>query len=149
MTEKTDQTTPLPPAADADWFLQALVDMANGSDTEFPVTLNVGGMLVSGTLVGGHKYFEGFAKDFFSGWSESTRESAGTLEKWFAELGEIYTADKKADGGNPLASIRFIHLKNARFFQPGVAPIPTNRGVWWRGRLEAVEGFVLGTLAVG
>ena len=59
-------------APEVDWFLQVLVSLAmNGS--EFGITLQVGGFLVSGTLVSGPKFFEGFASDFASGFPEDAR----------------------------------------------------------------------------
>lgn len=45
-----------------DWFLQLLVDAVNGTTSEIGLTLQVSGLLVSGTLVSGDKYFEGFAE---------------------------------------------------------------------------------------
>jgi hypothetical protein len=44
----------------------------------------------------------------------------------------------------------YIHLKEAKFFLPSGAgkPIPANQGVWWRGRLSEVSGFILGSLAI-
>jgi hypothetical protein len=51
------------------------------------------------------------------------------------------------DGGelspvdDPLA---YIHLAHARFFTGAGQPLPDGHGVLWRGRLAAVDGFVLG-----
>lgn len=41
-----------------DGILRVLVDTVTGTDDRLPVTLAVGGMLVSGYVVSGHKYFE-------------------------------------------------------------------------------------------
>ena len=64
MNTETLPMAPLPPDAQQDWLLQSLVNMANVSELEIGITLQVSGLLVSGILVGGKKYFEGFAEDF-------------------------------------------------------------------------------------
>ncbi len=45
-----------------DWFLRVLVGMANSSRLQVNVTLNVGGLLLSGTLISERQYFEGVAE---------------------------------------------------------------------------------------
>jgi hypothetical protein len=72
MSEEQDQTAQellsVQIDASADWFLQLLVKIVNGKDDmAFPITLNVSGIIISGELVSGHRYFEGFAKDFKEG----------------------------------------------------------------------------------
>jgi len=41
-----------------DWFLQFLVNLANKNRFELDITLTVGGILISGTLVGVRQYFD-------------------------------------------------------------------------------------------
>lgn len=138
-----------------DWFLENLVRMVNESDSglEIGITLQVGGFLVSGTMVGGPKYFEGFGSDFASaGLFAGDKDIAEGVRQSFAQHGEIYKAvpsepsdsEKSEIGPLPLG---FIHLKEARFFNTSGKPIPGNRGVWWRGRLSEVSGFILGNLS--
>ena len=126
--------------SDPDWFLQGLVVMVNGSELEIGITLTVGGLLVSGYMVSGHKYFEGFAEDFGSGFPKDIKNPGDG----YKELGKIYT-----DPEHPLdsRSTSFIHLKNARFYHNSGGAVPQNRGVWWRGRLTAVDGFMLGNFS--
>ena len=146
---QTNSTSPSPQLTSSDWFLQMLVEMVNGSEVVFPVTLNVGGVLVSGEMVSGHKYFEGFAKDLKEGMFGTTSENANFVEDQFKKLGSIYIREEQGQDDERKPPPQYIHLRNARIFHPGGTPIPTNRGVWWRGRLEAVDGFILGTLSVG
>lgn len=131
----------------SDWFLQALVDICNGSESEmfFSITLNVGGLLISGELIGGEHYFNGIANDLE--WSGIHPKIADAFRK----PAEIYTKQReKVPGGEESNSPpKFIHLRNARIFHPSGNPIPTNRGTWWRGQLNAVDGFILGTLSAG
>jgi hypothetical protein len=132
-----------PDPREPDWFLQVLVDLANNKGVTFSITLLTHGLLVSGTLVGGAKYFEGFGNEFASGFSDA--ESADAVRASFAQYGDIYARkddDSPTSGENPM----YIHLMDARFFNPGGRPIPGNRGVWWRGRLSEVSGFMVGVL---
>ena len=116
--------------------------MINGKDHEFRLTLNVSGFLVSGLVVSGHKYFEGFAEDF-SGIFEDT-EVSKFIKETYSELGDIYTQEK--DGKEEVPHPNYIHLKNVKFYNTNGNPIPGNRGAWWRGRFSEISGFMLGTL---
>jgi hypothetical protein len=141
MSEETN-TEPTLVAAPHDWFLQSLVNMANGSGFEVGITLQVSGLLVSGILVGGKAYFEGFADDFSSAFANDP-EGAESVRSSFAKYGEIYKEEEGKESPPP----QYIHLKNTRFFNTSGNPIPGNRGVWWRGRISEVGGFTLGSLA--
>ena len=140
MTEENKEIAQVMIFGDKDWFLQSLVNIVNSGGLSFGITLNVGGFLVSGQLVGGKEYFEGFGRDFASAFSGS--ESAEYVQKSFSKYGEVYSSDKEAP---PPPS--YIHLKEAKFFNTNGNPIPGNRGVWWRGRLSQVDGFSLGSLS--
>jgi hypothetical protein len=128
---------------ESDWFLQHLVDTVNRTDLELPITVQVAGLFVSGLLVSGKRYFEGFGDDVAAGLGGDA-ESAELLRSAFAGFGKIY------DDENSVAAIdspRFIHLRNARFFgTTNSPPVPNNKGVLWRGRLSQVGGFILGIL---
>ena len=138
-----EPSTPQP-----DWFLQILVNMTNAGDgsAEFGMTLLVSGFLISGKMVGGAKYFDGFANGFASGFADQT--VAESIRVSVSQCGEIYKTDvtQRAAADQPLPSPAFVHLKEARFFNTAGDPIPANRGVWWRGRLSEVSGFMIGTL---
>ena len=131
-----------------DWFLTTLVNLANSGALEMGVTLLVGGLLVSGTLVGGATYFEGFSRSFYEGFSSSfpdDPEVSESVRSSFAQLGLLYPSS--GDGNTSLPPPEFIHLKQAKFFTPGNKPTPDNQGVWWRGRLSEISGFHLGNLS--
>lgn len=152
MSENQDQSTLVPSLApqtnNPDWFLQMLVNIVNGSEIAFPITLNVGGVLISGELVSGHKYFEGFAKELKEGMFNVTPGVTSKIEEYFKQFGDIYVDKKEEADENTKPLPSYIHLGNAHIFNSGGTPIPANRGVWWRGRLEAVDGFILGTLSL-
>jgi len=125
-----------------DWFLQKLVSLANTMGLSFGVTLFVEGVMISGMLVSGKRYFEAFADEFSSNYpgdDEAKEEVRGGIASHTA----IYAGD---DSDNEPPPPQYIHLVDARCFAPGGQPIPTNRGVLWRGRINAVSGFNLGTL---
>lgn len=123
-----------------DWFLQTLVDLANKTGFSVEITLNVGGALVCGTLVGGREYFEGFAEDL----SRAVRDAAlaQLLKLGFSSYQSIYEQEAEAAGDVPMAS--YIHLHNPRFFNAAGVVMPNEHGAWWRGRIAEVQGFVLG-----
>ncbi len=138
--KREQQTSP----GETDWFLASLVDIVNRSNVELNVTLLVSGFLVSGTVVGGAKYFDGFASEFVSGLGDDA--ATPKIREWLSSHGEIYKPAQGADADR-LPEISYIHMKNARFFHSAGNPIPGNRGVWWRGRLAEVSGFMMGLLA--
>jgi hypothetical protein len=122
-----------------DWYLQQLVSIVNTSDIEFGITLVLGGSVVSGRLIGGKKYFEAFAADFAEAWPSETKSE---IRRALASKAEIYDNSRDAQTAPP----QFIHLADARCYYPG-SHLPNNRGVLWRGKINAVSGFSLGALS--
>lgn len=142
MSEETNEITQVMRVDDKDWFLQNLVDWANQHNFSFGITLNVGGFLVSGSLIGGKEYFDGFGEDFVSAYED--QELAEKIKNIIAKNGELYTISDEKDVPPPT----YIHLKDARCFNTNGNPIPGNRGVWWRGRISEVDGFSIGSLSM-
>ena len=139
------------PEAKADDLLVSLVSIVNRLplDVSFGVTLLIGGCLVTGFLVSGESYFAAFGKDFASGIEDE--ENRGSLEASFASLGEKYAALREegdSEDDDPFQTV-YLHMRDARFFTPGQGPVPTEGGVWWRGRISEVSGFNLGILSLG
>ncbi|ABE43295.1 gas vesicle accessory protein GvpU [Polaromonas sp. JS666] len=125
-----------------DYYLQQLVSLANENEYEIGITLLLGGSVVSGILIGGRKYFDTFAADFSAAW---TGEDKDEIHNSFAAYGDIYDPAKRKQLPMPP---QYIHLQNARIqFLNG--SMPTNGGVLWRGKINAVSGFHLGMLAYG
>ena len=143
-----------------DWFLQTLVGLANSWNLIIGITLNVGGTLISGDLVSGRGYFEDFAKNFVDGFVAGVKgvdpETVSAMEGSLKKLADMYpdrTVEKKKEEEEAEEEAlhttdrpTYIHLRDARIYHPAGAPIPANQGVWWRGRLEAVDGFFLGRI---
>jgi hypothetical protein len=133
----------LPAYPETDWFLQKLVSFANEWGLEISITLQVSGMLVSGVLVGGTKYFDEFAELFSDG-----LKNYPDLGQAFHELISSYKKlyEVKPEENPDLPPPHYIHLRNAKFYHPGQQPIPISDGVVWRGRISEVGGFNLGSL---
>jgi hypothetical protein len=101
-----------------------------------PITLTVGGMLVSGYIVG--------AKEFLLSDKLAFRHLAqsDSPEEIVPPVGEEPPNDPPDD------SRSFIHLRDVKFYSPGSDhPTPVPDAVpYWRGKLSAIDGFFLGTL---
>ena len=140
MNKEAIATKPTP-AETYDWFLQALVNMANRSSLEVEVTLQRSGFLISGLLVNGQAYVEGLAKDFSIAPSNGP-EVYEQVRNRFSKFGENLDLEE----GDETLLPQYIHLKNARFFNVSGTSISEDRAVWWRGRISEVCGFMLGGL---
>lgn len=132
---------------DADWFLQLLVKILNSGGDTFLITLNVGGLLISGALIGGKEYFDLMA-DYFGGiykeYESNNKEAGETVDKAIRSLGETYSPANSSSNSNNNEP-HYIHLRNAKFYSPiSGQGMPGSEGVLWRGRLESVDGFFIG-----
>lgn len=152
MSNNVEENEPVAPAPGthepfSDWFLQDLVDVANNSESGdfIGITLNVGGFLISGTLISGRQYFTDLANAMTPDASDDDKEAVDGIRRFFSEYGEVYQPRKENEEPDS-SRVRFIHLKDAKFFQPGGSPIPANQGTLWRGQVYAVNGFFLGTI---
>jgi hypothetical protein len=124
-----------------DWFLQFLVNLANKNRFELDITLTVGGILISGRLVGVRQYFDDlstyFAGSFDSG--KKTEEIKETFKKIGDQCACVSSSEQTE---NP----SYIHLKNVHFYNAQGKLLSDDAGVWWRGRLSEVQGFAPGKL---
>ncbi|MDB0529750.1 hypothetical protein LBW56_24070 [Ralstonia solanacearum] len=138
-SEPSASSAPLsiPPADD--WYLRNLVDLANRGGLECGITLTVGGTTITGTLVGGKKYFEQFGKLASEGWPGNEEDREHTRIE-FSKPARLYESEDQS-------APSFIHLVNAKIVHP-TAFMP-NEGMLWRGRLTAISGFALGSLSIG
>jgi hypothetical protein len=55
---------------------------------------------------------------------------------------------KESQGSDAISKPHLIHLKGAKTYQSGAGPPPSEKGVLWRERLEAVDGFSLGRVSL-
>lgn len=149
VAERTPATTagddsPIKFKPETDFFLAQLVRWANQWGIEQGVTLAVGGAVVSGDLIGGKQYFEELADTITATVTpaDGQNEIKTTIAAFYKQYAALYEKPEGAqDDWSPPPT--FIHLRNARWVYPDRL-IPGNRGVLWRGKLSAVDGFCLG-----
>lgn len=145
----TDETAPTPAGTQErdpshpDWYLQMLAGTANNMQgkVELPITLYVHGLVVSGLLTSGGRYFDALGEQITAAFGPFLGEPNNMGEQLTSGAAEIYAAPR--DSGPPA---QYIHLRDAHVFAPGQQALPAN-GIWWRGRLASVDGFHFGTLA--
>ena len=132
---------------DVDWLLAWMINFAERG-LELGVTLNVGGALITGNLIGGRKYFETLGNLMqnanFTGF-EVDPEFKTNMGTNFAMWKDLYpkTEDIKADD---VPRPSYIHLARAHIVLKNV-PLTSGDGVpLWRGKLSSVDGFTIGTL---
>jgi hypothetical protein len=130
---------------DGDWFLQSLVETINGSEAELGITVQVGGLLVSGQLISGHRWFEAFAEQIASGVADA--EGREDVRAAYASYADVYRGEHSDLDETPLP--QYIHLRDARYFGSDGAAVPSSQGVLWRGRIACVAGFHLGRFEQG
>ncbi|MGB7925598.1 MAG: hypothetical protein WCF57_20335 [Pyrinomonadaceae bacterium] len=138
MSEEKDSATPSSqPLIDKDPWLELLITGVEGAEKaegytdeerSIQITLSFGGLLISGWLISRDRYFEDVPI------MKSMREK---VESKYPPATEKEV---------PVQGRDFIHLRDARFIESG-RTIPTQgRGIHWRGRLDRVDGFMIGAL---
>jgi hypothetical protein len=73
-----------------DWLLQSLISIVNNESASIPITLSVGGLLISGDMIGGKTYFDEFARQFKDGFTNISDQTAAAIEESFKRLGDMY-----------------------------------------------------------
>ncbi|MGB3362934.1 MAG: hypothetical protein WA972_12740 [Rhodococcus qingshengii] len=123
-----------------DVHLADLVRVVNLSDdTRFPITLIVSGATISGHVVSGSRFFRGLKHASAS--DECTDALAGLWDSAIA----LYSEAQNEEALDPIVELErigFIHLEDAVVHTGG-----TRSGLmFWRGRLESVDGWSVGAL---
>lgn len=130
-----------------DWFLQSTIENIVSNGIEIGITLNVSGLIISGVLVSGKKYFEEMSI-FMKSASRQPDDISSALGDAWGKYTSIYEKPEDAPDGWSVGPVGYVHLMNARFYTAGQKPIPNNQGVLWRGKLSSVDGFFIGNLSV-
>ena len=116
-----------------DPFLKTINAAVNTHDFSFGITLLVGGGMVTGTLISSKSFFDGFADSISQAWPGGPNED---VRRGFAQWGQPETANIHED---------FLHLKDARYVSGNDIVPPNGNGVLWRGDIDSVSGFSLGS----
>ena len=124
-----------------DGLLEMFVNLANNASLEIGITLQVGGIIVSGILISGKKYFQGLACELRA--NASINLAAEAIQNAMNDMSTAYVLSDNSEMLEP----KFIHLREARILLSSPSNFSSDiRVAYWRGKLDCVEGFVLGEL---
>ena len=116
----------------SDPVLEVIVKLAEtGPEIDIPVTLAVGGLLISGRVISREDYMQ-------ENWLTASIEEG--IKQAMSETGE--------EAGNDNGHRRFIHLRDVRYFSPGQSPTPSVGTVTCRIALAHVSAFHFGFLSL-
>lgn len=145
MTENEASNAPLSDevqeVARTDWLLNLLPNLAE-LGLHMPVTLNVKGITVTGYVIPFKRYLEGVVEQLDEPGNKHakvTSELFNNLKNQIFPVGEEQS--NKSD--EPHKSYEHIHLENARIIS-GNGFSSADSGLYWRGRLDQVDGFSFG-----
>lgn len=145
-TEELEQIQLVEDARAFDWFLRNTISTLTPLGVELGITVMVGGMVVSGTLISGAKYFEEMGNSIQGKGGEQEDVVNAIAESWKAWK-VIYDKPEDAPDDWKPEQTSFIHLRDARVFAPGQPSLPSNQGVLWRGKLSSIDGFTMAQIS--
>ena len=126
-----------------DPMLKTFVRLAEEQNLSLGVTLTIHGLLISGNIISYQRYIEGIAQGFES--ATGNQEIGQILAESYRNVSQEYLKIRKEEGLEELPYLQYIHLFDARF-RFGNSVVPPETGVYWRGRLDEVDGFFLGII---
>ncbi|MEW6113948.1 MAG: hypothetical protein AB1664_17575 [Thermodesulfobacteriota bacterium] len=125
-----------------DAVLSELVTQVNETNAEIPITLMIGGALVSGMLVGRNVYIDYLASEI--GKVCGNEKIVSLIQQNCSAALKEKTAPPTTEE-SPSSPIRYLHLRGARFLTLHGGSGPT-KGIWWRARISEIDGFSLGLM---
>jgi hypothetical protein len=144
MTESQDRFEETEDASlSVDLMLETFVSLAEEQDFSFGVTLTIHGLLISGNIISFQKYLEGIAQGFES--ATGNQKIGQIIAESYRNASQEYSEIRREQGLEELPPRRYIHLSDARF-RFGTSVVPPGTGVYWRGKLDEVDGFFLGII---
>lgn len=114
---------------DRDPFFVALVGACYAGRMAARVTLQIGGMVITGKLISERTYFEGIRDIFAREGTHGTTLFANAMESW--PKGRTPTSEE-------------LETISVFFMEDAVAYVGNQPGLWlgwWRGRVSAVVGW--------
>ena len=124
-----------------DPMLDKFVSLAEEQDISLGVTLTIHGLLIAGNIISFQKYLEGIAQGFES--ATGNQKIGQIIAESYRNASQEYLKIRTEQGLEELPHRLYIHLSDAKFMC-GNGTVQT--GVYWRGRLEEVDGFFLGII---
>ena len=143
-SEHTERAGQPAGATEGDVVLSELVRLADEQGLEVGITVYIGGTVVSGMLVSGQEYLEASALRLQS--AEGPPETKAALDRFFrAQRDQQYASSGAAstEGEDP-PPVGYLHLRGARPFDAKGPYL--EEGVWWRGRIDRIDGFNFGVI---
>lgn len=120
-----------------DPILESFVALADSKELEIGLTLWVNGTVVTGTLIGQKRYFNVLADQVSKGSGVLAQHLGSTLQQLADGLPEPEEGQ----------AVTWLHLRDTRILQPAETPIvPIDNGLLWRGKLDAVDGWAMGSI---
>jgi len=117
----------------------AVLRIVNETSANLPITLQIAGSLVSGTLIPSSQYNHAQA---LAHASQASGEAAHVAEA----LGQVFAQRVVAEKANGFPDLEFAYLEKAQIFNGMSKGVPTG-GVLWQLKTSSVEGFFFGKLA--
>ncbi|AFZ28610.1 hypothetical protein Cylst_6392 (plasmid) [Cylindrospermum stagnale PCC 7417] len=137
-----NQDKNLPSNMEIDVVLKTIISLVNQTGMEIDITLYVKGIIFSGVAISAEKYFDSLAKEIETANGEPivTQAFAEGFRKFRDNITLLYK-EKEDNKPDPI----HVHLRNAKFIS-GTIFNPDDIGIYWRGRLDQVDGFSLGKI---
>lgn len=130
-----------PPAGFLDGILLGLRDSAqSGSITGVGITLTIGGSVISGTLVGRNTWLDSMHNDL-----STNHPTIGKVTEVLRDTFRHDLSGDEAELSKLMDDDLFIHLVDAKYVT-GMNALPSEGSLFWRGRIDRVEGWSLGAL---
>lgn len=146
-----DQTERLPASelVSHDMVLEGLIFSASAEGQQYGVTVTVGGTVVSGILSSDVEFLRFLAEELTQGQdTEEARllrdELEQTARRTEEKLRRILARPRRG-GGRPIPILPVLHLRDATVWLPGGQAVQVP---FWRGRVEAVDGWFWGVISV-
>ncbi len=124
-----------------DPMLKMFVNFAEEHHLSLGVTLTIHGLLIAGNIISYQRYLEGIAQGFES--ATGNQAIGQILAESYRDASQEALKIRREEGLEELPPLLHIHLSDARFMS-GNKIVQT--GLYWRGRLDEVDGFFLGII---
>ncbi|GHO44184.1 hypothetical protein [Ktedonospora formicarum] len=122
-----------------DIALQFWIKLAEQTNQEFPVMLQMSGQLIFGSIISTLTYARFHIELYEEMYRQEDPDTADFLREFYTNL--VPPADQPEVGPAGLPVLfEYVHLRNITILSGGhKTKLP-----YWRGRLNAIEAFVLG-----
>lgn len=120
-----------------DWLLQWFVNFVNETPLEIGVTISMGGVLISGSLISHSSYFTKLADGFSSAFSNIEGADVAEIKRMMLGFHEKPVVRE----GERAPAPQYLHLSDVKVLTGSNV---TNVNSVWRGKISSIDGFILG-----